>query len=84
MIAGCAEHSADVHDVVMVLYTAATVNTVRLNLAYLLQTFLVVKGRNILQFLKGEARSAAIHRAARFLCVSLPPSSKDLQAEVIT
>lgn len=41
------------------------------------------QGRNILQFPKGAARSAAIRRTARFLCITLPPASEHLQAEVM-
>ncbi|CAM9212025.1 unnamed protein product [Ectocarpus sp. 13 AM-2016] len=43
----------------------------------------MMTGRSIFQIPKGEARSSAIRRTARFLCVSLPPSSKGLQAEFL-
>lgn len=47
-----------------------------------LPSFLTLEGRPVLQIPKGEARSAAIHRIARFIVVSLPPSSEGLRAEV--
>lgn len=40
------------------------------------------KGRSIIHFPKGEARSSAIRRSARFLCITATPSSEGLQAEV--
>eukprot|EP00752_Nemacystus_decipiens_P012886 g11406.t2 len=63
------------------LYCPKLSQSVDIGLPHALQKMMT--GRNILHFPKGEARSSAIRRSARFLCITSPPSSHGLQAEFL-
>eukprot|EP00903_Cladosiphon_okamuranus_P017650 g16254.t1 len=63
------------------LYCPKLSQSVDIDLPHAMQKLMT--GRSILRFPKGEARSSAIRRSARFLCITSPTSSEGLQAEFL-